>query len=256
MGFLDFLNEIVSGGKDELARALRTACSNSGMLPAFYKKFMESDVYALVYKSDMKEGEHVLNEHSSVKLIRMNDKKFPVFSSREKIFDNGLVRKDGISFICMKGTEFLKITKGDALILNPFSKFSKELLPTEIEGMLSGKIFVIEPEPIIIKDRSDFIIGLPAERPKKLIESVRSYCAAKPEIDAVYLALFSRPQSNEKPHYLIAVSSPAPSLHEIFSDLKQIITAHLAKNEILEMTPLKGSSFEDYLSETDPIYRK
>ncbi|MCL2334582.1 MAG: SseB family protein [Endomicrobia bacterium] len=139
MRFLDIINELLTGDKDELARALKAACKDSALLPAFYKKFIESDVYALVYENDMKEGEQTLGEHSSVKLIRMNDKKVPVFSSRARIFDNGLVKKDGIAFISVKGTEFLNITKGETLIVNPFSKFSKELPPEETEGMLSGE---------------------------------------------------------------------------------------------------------------------
>lgn len=252
MRFLDFIKKFRE--KDTLAAILKKAVKNIDFRPDFYKTLLESGVYVLVFCEGMEAGEQVIKEDEEINIIKMKNGKIPFFSSKEKIFDNDII-KEGVTYISLRGRDFFKITKGETLILNPYSKSSKEFLSEEIEDILSGSMPGMDIQPLVIKNHSEIIIGLPAERPKEMIESIKSYCEKIPEIESVYLALFQIPEKNAKPHTLIAVEAEG-NFHEIFGDLEQVIKPYLNPGDILDMTPLKGSSFESYFTTIDPIYRK
>lgn len=252
MGFFDFLKNFKS--KDELAKALQKAFKDISLRPAFYNMLLETDIFVLIYGNNLPTGIHAFNEGDKVNIIRMNDKKIPVFSSKEKIFENNII-KEGVTFASIRGRDFLKMTKGETLILNPYSKFKKELPPEEIGSMLEGNLPGMQTEPIIFENQSEVIVGLPAERPREMIESIKAYCSGKPEIESVYLAIFRLPENDEKPRFIIAVDAPG-NLSEIFGDITRTVKQHLYEGEAVDLTPLQGSSFEDYFTTIDPIYRK
>lgn len=252
MEIFDFFKKIRK--KDELAAILKKAVKEKAFLPNFYKKFLVSDVYILVYDKELPSGQNVFDIQKNLNIIKLNDKKIPVFSSKKRIFDNNII-KDGVSFTSINGRELLKITKGETLILNPYSKINKEMPSEEIADALSGEMPGMDIKPIVFENQSEVIIGLPAERPKEMIESIKIYCKEMSEIEEVYLALFQMPEKDERPSFIVAVES-AGNLPEIFGDLAQIINSHLEKDENFEITPLKGSSFEDFFTTIDPIYSK
>lgn len=252
MGIIDFFKSLRDS--DELADFLKKAVKDAGHRAVFYKKLLESDVCALVFGEELESGEQAVQEDSEINIIKMNNGKIPFFSSKSKIFDNGII-KEGVTYISVRGREFLKMVKGETLILNPYSKVSKELVPEEIEEILAGRMPGTDIRPIIIKNRTEFIIGLPAERPKEMIESIKAYCAKTPGVESVYLALFQLRDAKEKPHFLIAVEASG-NIAEIFDEMEQAIKPYLNDGDFLDMTPLKGSSFENYFTTIDPIYRK
>lgn len=104
----------------------------------FYKRLLSDELVVLTKKSGLPDGNQILKQDTQVNIVSYIDGKIPVFTSTEKIFDKGLV-KEKVEYIQMKGENLFGLAKGATFILNPYSDYGKELLPDEVERMLSGK---------------------------------------------------------------------------------------------------------------------
>jgi hypothetical protein len=181
------------------------ASSDPAHRPQFYKDLAASDLFIIQEGPSLEQGGRtVLKEGYSLQVrnIDWNGKPYiPVFSSLPRL--QAVVRSE-VSYIALNALEFMKITRGADLILNPGSEFGKEFTKAEIESLLDGSIWK-PSERYVAKEETKIMIGQPSNYPKELMDALARYFRKTKEVKRAYLAHFFNPERDEKPHTLIGV---------------------------------------------------
>jgi hypothetical protein len=62
--------------------------------PLFYRTILEKELYVLIYPNDnIPTGEFVSDEKTTLQVRKLANGKVPVFTSVDKIFDNGVIKE-------------------------------------------------------------------------------------------------------------------------------------------------------------------
>lgn len=127
--------------ENELERYLVEGASDVDAQKYFYQKLLWNELIVLTpdylkLEEDKQQGA----ETTTVKLVSFDDGFIPVFTALNRIFDQEQ-QSEKISYISVKGQDLFRMTKGSSFILNPYSAYSKELLPAEIEQLMNGTIY-------------------------------------------------------------------------------------------------------------------
>jgi hypothetical protein len=236
---------------DILADLLVRADKDTSLRPLFYKTLLTSELIILTDKVEKSYGETVLEKDTEIKIITFENGAIPIFSSTDRIFDNGII-KNKVPFIGINGKSLLEMTLGGTLILNPYSNMKKELLPDGVESLLSGKIFEAQAESV--KKETRIRLGQPENVSEELIGSIKSYCKMKPEVLSAYIALIHKIDTDKFPNLLIVLDITSEE-EEIFGEISVVIKPHLKEKEHIDLMPLKGS-LSSYFETINPIYTK
>jgi hypothetical protein len=181
------------------------ASSDPAHRPQFYKDLAGADLFIIQEGPPSEQrGWRVLEEGCSLQVrnIEWNGKSFiPVFSSLPRL---QAAAQSEVSYIALNALEFMKITRGAELILNPGSEYGKEFTKAEIESLLDGSIWK-PSERHVIEKATEVMIGKPSNYPKELVDALTRYFKTTKEVKRAYLAHFFNPQRDEKPHTLIGV---------------------------------------------------
>ena len=188
-------------------RSLMQAASDPAHRPQFYRDLASSDLFIIQEgPPPEKSGRTVLKEGYSLQVrhIERNGKPFiPVFSSLARL--QAAVQSE-VSYIALNALEFMKITRGAELILNPGSDFGKEFTKAEIESLLDGSIWK-PSERYVAEKVTKVMLGQPSKYPKELVDALARYFRTTKEVKRAYLAHFFNPERDEKPHTLIGVET-------------------------------------------------
>lgn len=158
--------------ENELERYLMEGASDLDARKYFYQKLLWNQLVVLTPSFlDQEEGLQDVEEHANVKLVSYDDGVIPVFTSLNRIFDQDII-KEKVSYISLEGKDLFGMTKGSTFVLNPYSAYSKELVPEEIEQLLNGTIYnQIDADEAERKHIEDFNASydLACEKQKDLI---------------------------------------------------------------------------------------
>lgn len=199
------------------------------------------------------EGVKTLEKDTAVKFVTFETGQIPVFSSTNRIFDKGIIKHE-VPYIALKGQNLFAIAKGATFILNPYSAYGKELLPQEIEDLMSGKIFNRRRE-IVIEKETTVQVGQPAKYPKDLVKALSELFKTNPKVNAAYLAVIKMDKDEILPHLLIGIDT-VNHFSAISKQAGFIAERFLSKNEILDFIQIDNNEgISDYLTkETKPFY--
>ena len=127
--------------ENEIEYCLSKAANDISAQRAFYQKLVWNHLFVLrSEKSHQEEGKQLSGDDTEVDLIMFDNGQIPVFTSVNRIYDNGVIKKEQ-SCISIKGEDLFTLVKGATFVLNPYSDFRKELIPAEIESLMSGEIY-------------------------------------------------------------------------------------------------------------------
>ena len=254
MGLFDFFKknkQETLKPNDILAALLERATEDTSLRPLFYKSLLSSELIVLTDEVKEPHGEKVLEKDTEMKIATFEDGTIPIFSSTDRIFDNGIITNE-VPFIGMNGKSLLETTMGGRLILNPYSNAKKELLPAEVESLLSGKMF--EPQIESAKKGTRIRLGQPADLSEELVESIKSYCKIRPEILSAYIALIHRIDIDEFPNLIVTLDITSKE-EEIFGEIGVVVKPYLKEKEHIDFMPLQGG-LSSYFETIEPIYKK
>jgi hypothetical protein len=192
---------------NDLERSLIRAATDPAHRPQFYRDFLASEIFAV------QQGPHPLPSstttlHEGTRLCLMSLERdgrtiIAIFSSLPRL---QVFIKQEETFISMKVREFLTMTEGVSLILNPGSDYGKEFTPQEIASLLDGSMW--RPTDVYVTPKqSQVLIGQPANYPTELVAALARYFQSTPEVSKAYLAHFFHPERDTKPHTLIAIQT-------------------------------------------------
>lgn len=250
MGIFNFLKK----KEPSLEQLLEQASADVAARPAFYRKLLSENLFVITNDGEVRDGKRILDAGETLSLVHFTDGRIPVFTSTKKIFEKGVI-KGKVNYMAMKGEDLFVNTKNATFILNPYSDYGKELLPGEIESLLSGKIFSQFGKQIKIEKDTQVQIGQPAVYPTEIIEALKKVFAGEPTINAAYLGWIYNPESDEPPHYIFCIDTTGngKQAHNLAGTTAQ---KFLKRGEIIDIIKMDESSFSDYFRGMEPFYRK
>jgi len=250
---------------NDLERSLVQATKDPAHRPGFYRDFIDAEIFAVRHgrpSADIEGGS--VNEGRSTELtaggtlqLMTWDKDgqtiIPIFSSLPRL--QGFIKEEA-NYIGMKAEDFLGMTRGAALILNPGSAYGKEFTAKEVASILDGSIWKPTVDYVAMKD-TKVLIAQPANYPHALVSALRRYFQTMPQVQRAYLAHFFNPQRDEKAHSLVAI--------EVSADWDRVtagagivardVEVHDPPVDFMEMTGKGG--VEDYFRrEVTPFFEK
>jgi hypothetical protein len=189
------------------------------------------------------EGDEIplpLLEHGGERFI-------PVFSSPKQLLR---YVPDGTPYLRLQGRALAAIWPADCrLALNPRGDLGLILSPEQVASVKDT------PAP----SGSGFLIGEPNEEPSELLEAIRAFASARPQIRAAYRGLLVR-RTGARPELVIGLEleaqADAPVLIDAAAD-----AARAAGIERLALVPLQpgaesGPIGRFLLEQTEPFYAR
>jgi len=260
MGLFDWLkkkpeaDKSAEASENRLEYTLKKAASEPAYRPEFYRLLLSEELVVLIRANSLEEGAYTLKVDRKVDIVTLEDGRIPVFTSKNRIFDKGVIN-DQVPFMAMKGTDLFNLAKGAKFILNPYSDYGKELLAEEVANMLDGTVLEAKHKQITIEKETQVLLGQPAVYPQKVVDSLRTLFLTKPVVKAAYLGWIHDPASADPPHLIIGLDLDGedPSVTN-----EAGFTAYqcLQPDEIIDFIRIRsGGSLVDYFTqETTPFY--
>jgi hypothetical protein len=259
MGLLDIFRKKKTDDtfpENELEKCLSKAAADSSARKEFYTRLLWSELVVLTAgDSASNKGQIVLKENSQVQLVKLQNGYLPVFTSTNRVFD-GRVIKEPVPFMSMKGRDLFNLVKGSPVIINPYSNYGKEILPQEIEGLLSGEIFD-RLKPMVVEKDTPIQIGQPQNYPTELIKALSQFFKKKPEVKYAYIAMTRTNPNDNQPRFLIAIDIEDGELFEVSKFAGPIAEKYLTSQEAVDFIQISDSDISNYFkNETRPFYFK
>ena len=158
--------------ENKLEESLIKASEDASHRPQFYKDFLEADVFIIEESSSLrKEGDITLEKDEELRLmsIDIEGKPYlPIFSSLQRLQS---AIEEEVSYIAINSLEFLKMTQGAEIILNPGADFGKEFTQSEITSILDGSIWK-PSESYVAKKDTQILLGQPSNYPHELVKEL------------------------------------------------------------------------------------
>ena len=234
MNLFNFLKSKRNSRPQNIDEILRLASKDIAYRPLFYRTILETELYILIYPEDnLPKVKFTADGNTTIKIRTLSDGAVPVFTSEEKIYDNAVI-KGQVDYVVMKGQAFFDAFQNPPrILLNPYSRSSKEFLPDEIKDLRTAQLYNIDEERTI-KAETTINIGMPANYPTELVTTLKKYFASRQEVEEVYLALMHDLKSKESPHLIIGIKA-AKNLNPIFEEMADLIKHHIPKEEFVDM---------------------
>jgi hypothetical protein len=250
MKFPNFFNKKKQYSFEDL---LKKSADDASYRIAFLKRLLDEDLVLITDSKNVTEGAVRLEKDMKINVFSFSDGRIPVFTSTDRIFDKGVIKKQ-VNYLTAKSQDIFGFLKGAKLILNPYSDYGKEFSPDEIERLLDGSYFTGNAHEIVIEKETAVKIGQPARYPDLLIKALNRMFANDPSINTAYLGWIHDESSDVPPHYIFAISMNGDwkkLTDAIGSTITEIIGDEIV--DIMQITGREG--IENYFIEnTKPFY--
>ncbi|MBB1149565.1 enhanced serine sensitivity protein SseB [Myroides sp. NP-2] len=238
-----------------LADIIEKAGTDKEYRAVFYEKFLKNDIYVLVKK----EYNQANSFNANAPIITFENQHIPVFTAPKHIYDQGAIQ-DEMNYMKVNGRAFLELAMGHHIIVNPFSKVYKELVPNEIADMLNGSIFNFMKDDVAHL-HMQALIGKPEIEPTALLQDLKITFASIPAIASAYIGWTFNERIDQKPHYIFAIDcevKDAAGFKEIADVISNLCKPHLKKEDYIDIIRLepKGNFSDYFYNEDQPFYTK
>ena len=239
-----------------IAQIIEEAGANPEYRAVFYERLLKDHIYVVVERTEQTDLTEGLTPNTPI--ITFENGIIPVFTDPKHIYDGGAITEE-VDYIKVIGRYFLEMTIGRGIVVNPFSKFYKELIPQEIAEMLSGQIFNPTHAPVI-HAKMNALIGPPDHLPEELIVDLFEAFTSEECIKQAHIGWTFNQALDKEPHYIIAIESTEKegtfeTIAQLTSDACQ---AHLKGDQVIDIIKLeKEGNFSEYFyNQSTPFYIK
>jgi len=118
---------------------LKKAVTKPAYRAEFYKRLLTEKLIVLTKTNIVPTGTYTTTENTPIDVLTLSDLRIPVFTSTDRIFDNGVI-KTQVNFVELEGRVLLKMLSNKTILINPYSDYGKDLIPSEIENILRDDI--------------------------------------------------------------------------------------------------------------------
>lgn len=129
------------GNTDDLSldELLEMTVKDPAYKGAFYKRILTDEIIVISVNVNVSDGYQYLEVGTSVELFSLEDGSIPLFTTIDRIFDNGIV-KDDVEFLKMSGTDLFSVAQGEKFIVNPHSDYHKKISAATVETLLDSDL--------------------------------------------------------------------------------------------------------------------
>lgn len=202
---------------NSLTGLLELATREPGYGPEFYRCLLDSEVYALLPA----EGNGL--DEGKARFVMWNDatgaRVIPFFSSRAAV--RRVLTKALIAFR-LKGREFLELTRGATIVLDPNEPASCRLNPHEVMALL-GTGAVSSPQAADPSERGERALQAVERPPGATLQSLSVLFAQYPSIHRAYLVFCWPPEQPEARCYLVAVRMDRSDQERLVRESAQVM---------------------------------
>ncbi|AIZ64110.1 hypothetical protein PK28_11120 [Hymenobacter sp. DG25B] len=242
-----------------LEAALLQAAQDPNSRALFYRELLRQNLVVLpaFEEENPATGLIIPEPGMQIQLQVLNDGKLPVFSSLDRVYENGAVSGD-VAYMLISGLDYFRMVQGAECVLNPFSPFGKLLTVPELEDLLAGNLSGADEEEDSSLADKRVSLDQPAERPEALIHAVRIFGASHPAIESVYLAQLTVEDNPAPPRLLLGfiIDNEDTSL---FPEMGPILQGHLQQDQTIDLMLINPSAEDplaNYFRGTEPIYQR
>lgn len=237
------INKNIITNNISLSKVIEKASIEPELREIFYKRFLKENIYVLVQKNKNTNKSTPLE---STPIVVLQNNNIPVFTELERIFEHNAIGEE-VDYIKVIGRNFLEMVVGETIIVNPFSKTNKTLVPAEITDMLNGSIF----NKLALNQKAniqmDVMIGHPKVHPTEFIESLIPFLKDNQEIIKAYLGWTFNPKTDKEPHYIIALELTNNNCSHYAHEIASIAKPYQKQDDILDIIQLEeGGTFSDF----------
>lgn len=239
-----------------LAQIIEQAGTQPEYRAIFYERMLKDYIYVLV-QSGYKPEDLTVGIDPNIPVITFENGGIPVFTHPDRIYDGGAINEE-MDYIKVRGRSFLELTIGHPLIVNPFSKIYKELVPPEVSEMLNGSIFNPKHSPIL-RTKMNALIGHPEYEPTQLLNALSNAYAEVSEITNAYLGWTFTEEVDNEAHYTIAIETETEKPFKEFAVLTSTVCQdHLNGDQVIDIVKLEpGGNFSDFFyNQSTPFYTR
>ena len=231
--------------ENHLEERLVAASSDPAARPDFYRQLIASNIF-VVNQGSASEGQ------LKIAAVEYDGKSYlPIFSSLTRL--QTTIRGE-VTYLAMNALEFMKMTRGAKLLLNPGSDYGKELLPGEIASIIDGTIWKPSSSYTTTKD-TQVLIGQPARYPEELVQVLKRVFARNENVRAAYVAHFFNPATGDRAHTLVAIDADG-DWDRIVSEAGMAANGVTIPDPPVDFMQLRGASLESYFRSVEPFYRR
>lgn len=243
--------------ENDFERSLLKASEDPAYLPQFYRDLVEADFFIVQYgPPPQRHSSKVLQEDSHIEIqdVEFNGKPcLPVFSSLLRLQE---ALREEAGYMALNALEFMRITRGADLFLNPGADFGKEFTKEEIQSIIDGSIWQPSESYEVERD-TQIIIGQPENYPHDLVDALSRLFKETREVKQAYLSHFFNPENDEKAHTLIGIEVSG-NWDEVRSQVGLVAAAVEVPDPPVDLIQITGrGGVEDYfLQDCEPFYKK
>jgi len=245
--------------QNALEQSLVKAASDPAYRPQLYKDFVQSDIFILQHgrRPPEKAGQVTLAEAATIQIsnIEFNGKQYiPIFSSIPRM---QAALTGEASYLGMNALEFLRITKGSALLLNPGSDYGKEISAEEAASIVDGS-FWQAAKAHVVPEATQIMLGQPANYPTELVAALTGLFKKKRQVKRAWLAHAFIPGQDQKPHTLIAIDA-SDGFDEVLAEAGIVMAQDVnIPDPPVDFLPITGGrGIEEYFTkDTKPFYER
>jgi hypothetical protein len=248
------MNNIPFEPQNPLEESLARACMDPAHRPQFYQDFLAAKILVIQDgPAPLEQGSTVLQPGQQLRIqsIEFQGKRcLPIFSSLPRL--QAVIRTE-MGYLELVARDFLTLTRGAAVMLNPGSPYGKEFTADEIARMLDGTLW--QPrQAVTVQQATPVLFGQPARYPAELAAALRRLFGERAGVRRAWLALYDNPAGDEPPHLLVALEVDGdPAI--IMGEAGLVASSVPVPDPPVDFTCLTGlGGMESYFKQVPPFY--
>ncbi len=164
---------------------LQQACENAAWRPALYRQLVQTRVLVIVPDEEQTRGVARPDRLHFVQWMRQDGTSaIPVFSSARTFFE---AVPSGAKCLVIEVQQLLELTRGAILHLNPYSEFNLQLMPSDVELLLTQKALVV-PDRFTRESQRELSFRRVADPPVAMLDALTTLYSQHACVTAAYLA--------------------------------------------------------------------
>jgi hypothetical protein len=168
-----------------LEALLRQASEEAAWRPAFYRQLLDSRVLVILPDETMVQHVARPDRVHFVQWKRIDGTAaIPFFSSARAFFE---AVPHGAKCLALDTRQLLELTRGAILHLNPYSEFNLEVMPSDVDTLLSNGALVV-PEPFTLESNRQVSFRRVVNPPVPLLDALTLLYSQLPQVQNAYLA--------------------------------------------------------------------
>ncbi len=250
--------QIIDEPENRLESLLRLAATEPAHRPEFYQLLLQSPLFVLGEAEAVAEDGEQVAQGSNLSLLHWEKADgstvIPVFTSLQAMYES--IDADE-SYLEIPAQALFEMTLGEELVLNPDSEYGKELMPTEIESLLTGNVGQQALERVV-EQSTEVTIGQPEHYPVQLVDSLTTLFSKHDNVSAAYLGLIHDAGQDEHPNLIIALQGEG-DLQAVIQEAGAVAWDTTEDEEVVDFIIIEQGDegiAEYFLNETKPFYER